>query len=229
MLFDLRGRGRRRTVQVIYLSLAILMGGGLVLFGIGGGTNGGLFDAFGGSSNTTSTDAASDKRIAALDKRVAANPKDAAAWADLARQYFQRATASGENFNSTQGAYTRAGLDELGRASRAWQRHLALRPDDPNANVAGGMIQAYGESGLKQYPNAVRALEIVIDSRTPTPQLYAQLAIYAAAAKQDRKSSLAEAKAISLTPADQRKDFKAQIDAAKVQLTGASTTTTPGG
>ena len=34
MLFDLRGRGRRRTVQVIYLSLAILMGGGLVLFGI---------------------------------------------------------------------------------------------------------------------------------------------------------------------------------------------------
>ena len=34
MLFDLRGKGRRRTVQVIYVSLAILMGGGLVLFGI---------------------------------------------------------------------------------------------------------------------------------------------------------------------------------------------------
>ena len=45
MLFDLRGRGRRRTVQVIYLSLAILMGGGLVLFGIGGATSGGLIDA----------------------------------------------------------------------------------------------------------------------------------------------------------------------------------------
>ena len=50
MLFDLRGRGRRRTVQVIYLSLAILMGGGLVLFGIGGATSGGLFDAFSGNS-----------------------------------------------------------------------------------------------------------------------------------------------------------------------------------
>ena len=49
MLFDLRGRGRRRTVQVIYLSLAILMGGGLVLFGIGSSSSGGLFDAF--SSN----------------------------------------------------------------------------------------------------------------------------------------------------------------------------------
>ena len=33
MLFDLRGRGRRRTIQVIYLGLAVLMGGGLVLFG----------------------------------------------------------------------------------------------------------------------------------------------------------------------------------------------------
>jgi hypothetical protein len=52
MLFDLRGRGRRRTVQVIYLSLAILMGGGLVLFGIGGATSGGLVDAITGSSDT---------------------------------------------------------------------------------------------------------------------------------------------------------------------------------
>ena len=31
MLFDLRGRGRRRTVRVIYTGLAVLMGVGLVL------------------------------------------------------------------------------------------------------------------------------------------------------------------------------------------------------
>ncbi len=53
MLFDLRGRGRRRTVQVIYLGLAVLMGGGLVLFGIGGATPGGLFDAVSGNSSST--------------------------------------------------------------------------------------------------------------------------------------------------------------------------------
>ena len=35
MLFDLRGRGRRRTVQAIYLGLAILLGGGLIFFGVG--------------------------------------------------------------------------------------------------------------------------------------------------------------------------------------------------
>ena len=59
MLFDLRGRGRRRTIQVIYASLALLMGGGLIFFGIGGATSGGLFDALGGSSNGSAARATS--------------------------------------------------------------------------------------------------------------------------------------------------------------------------
>ena len=42
MLFDLRGRGRRRSVQTIYVALAVLMGGGLIFFGIGGSVSGGL-------------------------------------------------------------------------------------------------------------------------------------------------------------------------------------------
>ena len=62
MLFDLRGRGRRRTVQVIYLSLAILMGGGLVLFGIGGATSGGLVDAITGNSDTKTDTSVYDKK-----------------------------------------------------------------------------------------------------------------------------------------------------------------------
>jgi len=45
MLFDLRGAGRRRTVKVVYITLAFLMGGGLVLFVIGGDVSGGLVDA----------------------------------------------------------------------------------------------------------------------------------------------------------------------------------------
>ena len=47
MLFDLQGK-RRRVVQVTYLGLAILMGGGLVLAGIGSDASGGLLDAFKG-------------------------------------------------------------------------------------------------------------------------------------------------------------------------------------
>ena len=34
MLFDLKGK-RRRVVQGVYLTLAVLMAGGLVFFGIG--------------------------------------------------------------------------------------------------------------------------------------------------------------------------------------------------
>src|SRR6188472_169767 len=88
MLFDLRGKGRRRTVQVIYLGLAILMGGGLVLFGIGGATSGGLFDAINGNSGSGSANegvdangtwtAAGKKRLVpveqAWDRYVALEP-----------------------------------------------------------------------------------------------------------------------------------------------------------
>ena len=55
MLFDLRGSGRRRVVKIVYVTLAILMGGGLVLFGIGGSgaLSGGLLDAITESSGGT--------------------------------------------------------------------------------------------------------------------------------------------------------------------------------
>ena len=63
MLFDLRGRGRRRTVKIVYITLALLMGGGLVLFGIGGGgaMSGGLVDAITGSSGGDTGSARFDK------------------------------------------------------------------------------------------------------------------------------------------------------------------------
>ena len=70
MLFDLRGRGRRRTVQAIYLTLAVLMGGGLVLFGIGGSVSGGLFDAVGltggGGSSSSANEQLQKQEKAAL-------------------------------------------------------------------------------------------------------------------------------------------------------------------
>jgi tetratricopeptide (TPR) repeat protein len=220
MLFDLRGRGRRRTVQVIYLSLAILMGGGLVLFGIGGGTNGGLFDAIGGSGGGggTSVDSIYKKQLDTLEKRVQANPRDAVAYASLAKLHFQNA-GSGENFNQTQQAYTANGLQELRLASGDWQRYLALDPPKPDSGAANVMATAYGPAGLKQYDKAVQALEFVIADRNESAALYAQLAILAAGANQTRKSDLSETKAIALAPKEQRKQLKSDIDLQKSQLT----------
>jgi tetratricopeptide (TPR) repeat protein len=225
MLFDLRGRGRRRTVQVIYLSLAILMGGGLVLFGIGGATSGGLIDAIQGNSSTTSGTDAFQKRVDALEKRTQANPQDKAAWAQLAGLRFQLA-GSGANFDQTTGAYTAKGKAVLRQAAAAWQRHLSLAGEKPDTTVANQMVQAYGVTGLRNYPEAVKALEFVIDA-TPnaTFQQYAQLAVLAHGAKQDRKATLSADKAVSLAPKAQRKTLRDQIKAAQQQLDSAGTTT----
>ena len=52
MLFDLRSRGRRHTVRVIYLFLALVMASGLVLVGVGTGSSGGLLNAFTNGSSS---------------------------------------------------------------------------------------------------------------------------------------------------------------------------------
>lgn len=221
MLFDLRGRGRRRTIQVIYLGLALLMGGGLIFFGIGGNTSGGLFDAINGNSGGgggSSVDKVAQQRIDTYNQRLRANPRDAASWLGMAKVRFQVAN-TGENYNATQQAFTAKGLQQLREADKAWTKYLALDPKKPDASTANLMVQAYGQGGLKQYPKAVSALEIVMDNRPESAGLYAQLAVLAAGAKQDRKSELAEQKAIDLAPKAQRKQLKSDIDLAKSQLT----------
>jgi len=117
MLFDLRGAGRRRTVKVVYIMLAFLMGGGLVLFGIGGDVSGGLVDAI---TERGTGDDGSDrfrKQEAAALKRTQANPEDAAAWAALARARFQLA-GIGENFDPAKGTFTKGGTAKLTSAGR---------------------------------------------------------------------------------------------------------------
>jgi tetratricopeptide (TPR) repeat protein len=228
MLFDLRGRGRRTTIKFIYVTLAILMGGGLVLFGIGGATSGGLIDAIQGNSGSVNANDVFQKRVDTLVKRTQANPQDARAWAQLASVRFSVATA-GDNYDQTQRAYTTKGKAELRRATAAWQRYLALNPPKPDADTAGKMVQAFGTAGLQQYPDAVKALEIVLDSRPATYQLYAQLAVLAHGAKQDRKATLSTDKAVQLAPKAQRTALRAAIKQEQARIDGAATAGQPSG
>lgn len=213
MLFDIRGR-RRRTIQVIYASLAILMGGGLVLFGIGGDVQGGIVDAF-RDGNTSTEDLFAD-RVEAAERRVRANPQDAAAWAALAKLRYQQA-GTGENFDQTTGVFTDEGRVELRKSETAWKRYLALEPEKPDDQVASLMVQAFGAAGLDKPAEAVRAMEIVVDSREESPALFAQLAVYAYAANQTRKGDLAGERAVELAEPEDREQLKAQIEAAKSQ------------
>lgn len=220
MLFDLRGRGRRRTVQVIYLGLALLMGGGLVLLGIGGNqSGGGLLDAFTNGGGSADTGVFGDRRKAA-EKKVQANRQDATAWAALARARYQEASAGG-GVDAATGVFTAEGKVQLREADRAWKQHLALDPPKPDANVAVIMAQVYGPAGLARPGDAVAAQEVVAAEREDVGS-YLQLAGYAFAAGQTRKGDLAGDKAISLATADQREQIKAQVEGLKSQAAQAA-------
>ncbi|MGH2968863.1 MAG: hypothetical protein ACRDK0_07340 [Solirubrobacteraceae bacterium] len=217
MLFDLRGRGRRRTVKTVYITLAVLMGGGLVLFGIGGGgaMQGGLVDAItGGSGGDTGTERFLTKERQAL-RATQANPSDETAWAELARARVQTAGV-GENFDPNTATYTEAGKVKLAAAADAWGEYLALEPDKPDDRVAGLMVRAFDQTGLNRPEDAVKAQEIITEAR-PKATTFATLAIYAYQAGQTRKGDLARNEALDRAPDDERNTLKSQLDQAKQQ------------
>ena len=221
MLFDLRGSGRRRTVKIVYITLAFLMGGGLVLFGIGGGggISGGLVDAI--TERSGGGDDGADRFRKAETEALAktkANAQDAPAWAALARARFQLAGA-GENFDPEKGTFTAKGRAKLQGAADAWESYLALEPKKPDDRVASLMVQAFG--ALNQPAKAAAAQEVITDAR-PTASTYTQLAVFAYQAGQTRKGDLAKDKALELTDPDMREALKGQLEQAKQSAAGAA-------
>ena len=219
MLFDLKGR-RRRVVQATYLLLAILMGGGLVLFGIGGDVSGGLFDAF--KDQSSSGNSIVEDRIDRNNDKLETDPKNAAALQELARDWYQLATQESD----ATGAFTDEGKERLAKSDDAWQRYLDLDPKKPDPALAGLMVNVYGPTALNKPAEGAEAAEIVT-TKQPTAQGYLQLATFAAQAGQDRKADLAGQKAIQLAPKNQRSTVKQLIEQATQAAPPASTTTQP--
>lgn len=211
MLFDLTDPKRRRFIKVVYATLAVLMGAGLVLFGIGSDLSGGLLDAFegggGGGSDTYK------KQEQKLEQRVAKNPKVASSWAQLTRTRFQIAN---QDFveNPPPGHYTKEGLTQLKSAASAWEHYLALDPKTPDNTVAVLMAQAYDIQALNEPAKAAQAQEIVA-AKLPSAGSFAALAYFYYTASQTRLGDLAAKKAISLAPKDQRSALREQLDFAK--------------
>jgi hypothetical protein len=203
-------------IKVVYTFLAVLMGGGLIFFGIGGNTSGGLFDAFKGGNGGTSTDNRLEKSVERAEKRAQTTPRDPAAWAALTRAQYQLAGV-GENYDQNAGAFTAKGRAALVKVERSWDRYLALEPPKPDADLASLMVQAFSPTGLSRPPKAVAAQEIVVDAREPSAGLYSTLAVLAYQAGQSRKGDLAAKKAVDLAPKDQRSILKEQLDQAKQQ------------
>jgi len=227
MLFDLQGK-RKRFIQVIYLSLAILMGGGLVLFGIGGSTSGGLFDAFSDHGGSAS-DPAYDSQIERAEATLAENPEDEQALVALARAQFLSAQSAVETDELGAQTVTEEALVSYGEATDAWERYLETDPKKPDDSVAALMVRAYTSiAGSAAAPEDLRSGIVgaqraaqVIAEQSPSAGSLSQLAAFSyysgdiEAAKRAEKQALAEA-----SDSATRSQIKSQLQQA--QLDGKS-------
>jgi hypothetical protein len=215
MLFDLRGRGRRRTIQFIYLFLAILIGGGLIFFGIGGGSgSGGLLNAV--NNNGGSAGSAFTARLKRDEKAAAAQPSNPDAWATVANDHYELALS---NFNQTSQAFTGAAAKDLRDAQTAWNRYLSLNPPHADPSLAIKMTSVL--AGLNDLAGAAGAAEIYANAN-PSAANYARMAQYAYAAKNSRLGDLASGKALSLAPKAQKAAYQSLLSSMKKNPTGAA-------
>ncbi len=230
MLFDLRGRGRRRTVQIIYLGLAVLIGVGLVGFGVGGGFGGGgvLNSLNGEGSNSASFSAQIDK----YKKLTAKQPSNIHAWEQLTLAQLHE--AGGEKYTSASGGLTGKGKELFTQVAQSWNSYVALNPPKPNPELAQEVLRVFGEEGLNQPAEAVKVLQIVIATKHgSTAQyqstLYAELAEYAYKANNPGTGDLASEKAVALAPSGDRKRLQTELAEIKKYPHGREYTATTNG
>jgi tetratricopeptide (TPR) repeat protein len=210
MLFDLKGK-RKRLVQVVYVALAILFAGGLVLFGVGGNVSGGLIDAFkGGGSSDTSV---FSDRVEEAERRAARRPRDPEAWLEVVRAQLSFAQST-EGSDPETGALTDRGQQAIVEVSQAWERYLRLKPKKIDGNAAAFAALAYG--ALQDYDKAIDAQELSVKAR-PSANGYFQLADFAYRAGEADAGDRAAEKAVAMTPRDQRNTVRSLIKDTKKQ------------
>ena len=220
MLFDLQGR-RRRVVQVTYVGLALLMGGGLVLSGIGSDASGGLLDAFIGNDSADEGDAKKpfENQIETAEARLRTNPKDQAALATIVRARFGLAGLEQQEQDGIPIGYTEEGRAQLEQADQAWTRYLATEPERIDPGLAATALQIYDPLGLgpptedpQKYVVPARA----IAEQQNTAQAYVKLVEVATVAGDTRTAALAERKALSFAESkEEEATIKEQIETAK--------------
>jgi hypothetical protein len=214
VLFDLRSRGRRRTVQIIYLFLALLMVGGLLLVGVGTGSGGGILNAF--TNNGSGNNSGSVVRgIETKARKVAvANPTSAYDWDQLVEDQWSTASQA-PDYSSTVG-FTAKGKAELTSLVANWTHYLTLTksPDTSTAEIVSRAYYALGN-----YAGETNAWQVFANGNPTVAKGFECLAASAYAAKETRVGELAAAQALTLTPKAQRLTLKTSLNAAKTTPT----------
>jgi hypothetical protein len=230
MLFDLKGR-RRRVVQVTYVGLAVLIGGGLVLSGIGSDASGGLLDALvGGDGNSSSDDAKKplNNQIKAAEEKLRTNPEDRAALATLVRAHFGLAGLE-QGTDPKTGATTvnDKGVAEMRKSAAAWKRYMATDPEKIDTGLAATAIQIYRVIGLPESQTDKNELVVAptraIAEQENSVDAYIRLVAVATQAGDTRTAGLAERKALTFAKSkDEKATIKERIETEKQSASAAS-------
>jgi dihydroxyacetone kinase len=209
MLFDLQGP-RKTFVKVIYLGLALLLGGGLVLFGIGSDVNGGLADIFGSKSSLSQA----QDNVEKYEKQVAANPKSKTALETLIAARYTLA-ADEANFNKDKNTFSKEGEAALKQLTKDWNTYLKLVDNKPSLATANYAVSAY--LGLNDAKGATKAQEILTKAQ-PNAANYLALMLYASYAGDTLIASGAEVRAKELATKDEKQAVADQIKEIKEQM-----------
>ncbi len=221
MLFDLQSRRRRTAVKLIYGLLAVLMAGGLIIFGIGAGNgNGGIANSLvgNGSSGNSAANSVINKAVAAAQAKVKASPKSASAWNALVQARWEQAESAAD-YNSTTGVYSAAGKAAFADLLTAYTKYASLVKGTPSVSDAFQAGHAYTVTG--DYAGAVSAWQTYLQAAPGNLRGFDCLAYNGYAAKDTTLAGEAAAKAVALTPKLDQLTIKNDFKEAKSSKTTA--------
>jgi hypothetical protein len=241
MLFDLRSPGRRNLIRVVYGALAVLMGGGLIFFGIGG-SGGGLFSDVGGGGGGGGGDAFEDE-ISDAETRLEQNPQDTAALAELVQLHYQAGSNQVEVDEETgTQSLTEEGEQQLAQSADAWARYLKLTQKSgapPATGVSSLAVQTFSvladtsfsqaltsTSGTDALDNANDAItswtdaavaQRILAEAQPAGQAYANLAFFLYRSGDIAGGDQAAAQAVQAAAANEKTAIEQQLKQTKTQ------------
>lgn len=200
MLFDLQGR-RKTAIKAIYLGLAVLMAGGLVMFGIGSNVSGGLSDFF----SSTGGNGEYKKAVDEAQATVTANPKSKAAWEDLIAA---RYSLAGLGWNDKTQSFDADGKKQLDLMLKDWQKYQKVAGEKPDLNTVSYVVNAYV---AKEDAKEAQKAQTIIVGLQPNAANYLALMRFALSAGDSRIADASAIKATELATKDQQKEVAREI------------------
>lgn len=200
MLFDLQGR-RKTAIKVVYLGLAILLAGGLVLFGIGSNVSGGLSDVFTGGGG----DSEYEKAVEEAQSAVTANPDSKEAWEELIAS---RYSLAGLGWNDETQSFDDDGVKQLDLMLKDWKKYQKLSGEKPDLDTASYAVNAFI---AKEDVKGAQETQMIIVELEPNAANYLALMRFALSGGDSRIADASAIKATELATKDQEKAVASEI------------------